>query len=46
MSSLKQQEMDVFDAYSHDIDDDSDNDELARYRRDDRAPQGTHLLTW
>lgn len=46
MSSPKQQEMDAFDAYNHDIDDDTDNDELARYLREERAPQGTRPLTW
>jgi hypothetical protein len=44
--SPKQQEMDAFDAYNHDIDDDTDNDELARYLREERAPQGTRPLTW
>ena len=38
--------MDAFDAYNHDIDDDTDNDELARYLREERAPQGTRPLTW
>lgn len=46
VSSPKQQEMDAFDAYKHDIDDDVDSDELARYLREERAPQGTRPLAW
>ncbi|KAI6852164.1 hypothetical protein KC333_g8906 [Hortaea werneckii] len=46
VSSPKQQEMDAFDAYNHDIDDDADNDELARYLREERAPHGTRPLAW
>lgn len=38
--------MDAFDAYNHDIDDDADNDELARYLREERAPHGTRPLAW
>ena len=46
VSSPKQQEMDASDSYNHDIDDDTDNDELARYLREERALQGTRPLTW
>jgi hypothetical protein len=46
VSSPKQQEIDAFDAYNHDIDGDADNDELARYLREECAPQGTRPLTW
>ena len=38
--------MDAFDPYNYNIDDHTDNDELARYLREERAPQGTPPLTW
>lgn len=46
-SSPKQDEMSAFDAYNHALDDDEDeNDELARYLREERAPKGTKPLIW
>lgn len=38
--------MSAFDAYNHDLDDEDDNDELARYMREERAPKGTKPLKW
>lgn len=47
VSSPKQHEMSAFDAYNHVLDDEEDdNDELARYLREERAPQGTKPLIW
>jgi hypothetical protein len=46
VSSPKQQEMDAIDAYNHDIDDNADIDELARYLCEERALQGTRPLAW
>jgi hypothetical protein len=46
IASPRQEEISAFDAYNHDLDDDDDNDELARYIREERAPKGTQPLTW
>jgi hypothetical protein len=46
IASPQQQAMTAFDAYNHDLDDEDDNDELARYMREERAPKGTKPLKW
>jgi hypothetical protein len=36
--------MSTFNAYNYNLNDENDNDELAHYMREERAPKGTKLL--
>ena len=46
VSSPKQDDASTFDSYNHDLDDECDHDELARYAREEKAPKGTLPLAW